>query len=139
MILSKENITQVIPHRAPFIMVDSLESASDTLMKTSFLVEASNVLCEDGCFSFPGLIENIAQSCAAGLGYVSQKEGEAAKVGYIGAISKLKTHSRAKVGELVQTKIEVLQEFEGIVLVKGSNFVNDTLLVECEMKIVIAG
>lgn len=139
MILSKENITQVIPHRAPFIMVDCLESATETLMQTSFVVEASNTLCEGEYFSFPGLIENIAQSCAAGLGYLSQKEGEEAKVGYIGAISKLKTHARAKVGEVVKTKIQVLQEFEGIVLVKGENFVNDTLLVECEMKIVIAG
>ena len=138
MILSKENITSTLPHRPPFVMVDQLIKASTERIETSFEIHASNILCEGDFLSFPGLIENIAQTCAAGLGYISSQNGEGTKIGYIGAISKLKTYQRAKVGDTISTKVNILQEFENIILIKGANYAGDQMLVECEMKIVIA-
>ena len=35
-------------------------------------VSAQNIFVEEGCFSASGLIENIAQTCAARIGYVNK-------------------------------------------------------------------
>ena len=45
---------------------------------------------KDNRLTEPALIENIAQTCAAGFGYLgSQTEGQP-RIGYIGAISDLR-------------------------------------------------
>lgn len=135
--IAKENITNYIPQRAPFVMIGNLVGAEETLLESDFLVEESNILCENGELSTPGLIENIAQTCAAGFGFLGHEKGEAPKGGFIGSISKMMAHSCPKIGELVETKVSVVTQFENIVLIKGESFSNGTPLLECEMKIVI--
>lgn len=137
MILAENEITSVIPHREPFVMIGSLLSVSAEAIESNFTIKADNILSEEGKFSFPGLIENIAQTCAAGFGYLDQQKGSGPKLGFIGAISKLKTFNQALVGETIHTKIETVTSFNNVVLIKGANFVGEKLLMECEMKIVI--
>ncbi len=138
MILTEQQITTVIPHRFPFVMIGNLIAASETAIESDFTISGENVLCEEGYFSFPGLIENIAQTCAAGFGFIDSQKGGKTKIGFIGAINKLKAVSRPLVGQIIHTKVETLTSFNNVILIKGANYCGDDLLVECEMKIVIA-
>jgi len=137
MILDLEQVLEIIPQKAPFVMVSTLESASEKELSTTFTITEDNVLNENGEFSTPGLIENIAQSCAAGFGYLAKEANQAPKIGFIGSVSKLTAFSNPKIGETIRTEISVITVFENITMIKGTNFLNETKLVECEMKIVI--
>ncbi len=139
MIVSKEQVSNYIPHRAPFVMLDGLKTVEDKNFETIFEVSKENILVDDnGDFSTPGLIENIAQSCALGLGFINSKDGEKPKEGFIGAVSKLEAFSNPKIGDVITTKVEVIQELGPLVLVQGSSYINDQKLLSCEMKVVTA-
>ncbi|PCJ00887.1 MAG: hypothetical protein COB15_02090 [Flavobacteriales bacterium] len=137
MLLSKEQTTEIIPQKAPFIMIDSLLSANEIDFKSSFVAMEQNIFSENGKLQEPALIENIAQTVAAGFSYVGQQQGGPPKIGFIGAISKLKVHQLPNIGDEINTTVTHLHKFENIYLIRGENYVNGNLLVECEMKIVV--
>ncbi len=137
MILSKEEVINYIPHRDPFIMVGNLLKAEGNKIITDFYIDENNILCQKGSFSFPGLIENIAQTCAAGLGFLSKEKGEETNGGFIGSVSKLKAHKKPAYGKTIKTEVEVVAQLENIIMIKGANYSEDELLLECEMKIVV--
>ena len=117
-------------------MVGNLLKAQEDEIVTDFKIENTNLLNEEGNFSFEGLIENIAQTCAAGFGYLSLKKGEHVYGGYIGSISKLTAYKKPSAGHTIKTKVIVITQLEHVILVKGTCFLKEELLLECEMKIV---
>jgi 3-hydroxyacyl-[acyl-carrier-protein] dehydratase len=135
--LSKENIESVIPHRQPFIMVDNLLDATPQGFESDFEVCNENVFLTEGILQEPALIENIAQTCAAGFGFLDSNSEGAPRLGFIGAVNKVVVHDLPALGAVIKTKVEVLHQLENIFLVKGENFLGEKILLECEMKIVI--
>lgn len=139
MLINKENITSYLPQRPPFVMIDELITANEKGFESQFKVVDSNLFESNGTLSESAVVENIAQTCAAGFGYVgSQSGGEAGRLGFIGAITRLTNFSPAIVGDVIETKIEVLNTFENIHLVQGTASANGIKLLECQMKIVLA-
>ena len=65
----KENIKFLIPHREPFIMIDNLTDVSPTKFESIFFVCSDNIFVRNEILQEPALIENIAQTCAAGFGF----------------------------------------------------------------------
>lgn len=139
MLINKDNITNFLPQRPPFVMIDELITADDKGFVSQFEVKNDNLFETNGTLSESAVVENIAQTCAAGFGYIgSQQGGEAGRLGFIGAITRLTNSKHAKLGDTIQTTIEVLNTFENIHLVQGTARVNGEKLVECQMKIVLA-
>ncbi|MDX2361705.1 MAG: hypothetical protein QNK23_12930 [Crocinitomicaceae bacterium] len=139
MLIEKENITRFIPQRAPFVMIDSLASADEKGFESAFTIEDDNIFLENDVLSESAVVENIAQTCAAGFGYVNSLKGEGeGQLGFIGAVSRLTVESLPENGATIETKIEILNTFDAIHLVQGSAYVGDQKLLECQMKIVIA-
>jgi len=134
--VSKENITTVIPQRNPFVMIDNLLEATPKLFETDFKVQVENIFLMNNILQEPALIENIAQTCAAGFGYL-QDPKEKPRIGFIGGISKLQVHSLPAVNSVISTKAEVTHQLENVFLIKGENFFEGKLLLECELKIVV--
>ena len=66
------DILTLLPQRPPFIMIDKLLSCDKIITKTRFLVRKDNIFIEQGRLTSSGLIENIAQTCAARMGYINQ-------------------------------------------------------------------
>ncbi len=132
-----KNILSLLPHRPPFVMISKLIKAVDNQFESEFYVLPETLFVEDGLLTEAALIENIAQTCAAGFGYLDQQSGEDAKIGFIGSISRLKVHHLPPVNCKIITKTKVTFKMGNIFVVKGENFLNDEKLVECEMKIVV--
>lgn len=130
---------KIIPQKQPFVMVDSLLRADKKGFKSTFNVREGNLFLKNGILQEPALIENIAQTVAAGFGYVDKQSGGTPKIGFIGAISKLYVHQLPNINTEIETTVKHLYQFENVYLVKGENFCNGELLVECEMKIVVQG
>ena len=121
-------------------MVDKLVLCDRNKCKTTFNIIESNIFCENGLFTEPGLVENIAQTAAAGSAYsllYNKPDGEPAPAGYIGAIKDLHIHFLPKSGSVVETEVEIINEVFDITLVSGKVYCNGMLAAECNMKIFI--
>src|SRR5574344_389339 len=62
---------ELLPQRPPFVMIDRLRDVTDTTTETELTVREDNIFYQGGVLREAGIIENIAQTCAARLGYVS--------------------------------------------------------------------
>lgn len=139
MLIEKDLITNFLPQRPPFVMIDCLLDANDAGFLSSFRVAEDNLFLQDTVLSESALIENIAQTCAAGFGYLGSQRGEeAGRLGFIGAVSRVSVSSLPKLGDDIQTKIEILTAFDSIHLVQGTASVDGKTLMECQLKIVLA-
>ncbi|HEV7380118.1 MAG TPA: hypothetical protein VGN64_10010 [Dyadobacter sp.] len=138
MIVSKEHIQQYLPHRPPFLMIDGLLSATPERFESVFEITQDNVLVAEGEFQESGLMENIAQTCAASFGYLDREQGGEPKIGFIGAISRVHVYALAPLSSTINTVVEPTHRLGNIVMVSGKSYTNGELLLECEMKIVIS-
>ena len=134
--ISRAEIENYIPQREPFIMIDNLADAAPEKFETDFLILPGNIFVENGILREFALIENIAQSCSAGLAITKIYSGKKNIYGFIGGISKLKLYGLPKVGDTINTVVNLLAQFENMFLLKGENFLNGKKLLECEIKLV---
>lgn len=132
----KSQIESFIPQRSPFIMIDNLIDASPDRFETDFLVLPDNIFIEDGTLREFALIENIAQSTAAGLGFLNRSSTTMPLDGYIGAITKLVLYDLPRVNDTIYTVVTKLLQLNNMYLLRGENFVLGKKLIECEIKLV---
>lgn len=134
-----EDITlrELIPQRPPFVMIDRLLSCDLVFAVTELEVCEDNVFVVDGRFTAEGLMENMAQTCATRMGYISLSRGEKVKLGVIGAVSGFDIFRTPKVGEKIITTIEVLEELFQITLAKAVVKCGSEVLAEAKMKIAL--
>lgn len=139
MLINKENITQFIPQRSPFIMVDELETADEKGFLSHFTIDNENIFLENDILSESAMVENVAQTCAAGFGYLNSLEDESEpKIGFIGAVTRLIVDKHPQKGAKLRTEVEIVTTFGTIHLIKGVVYENDVQLIECQMKIVLS-
>lgn len=136
MIISKENIKDFIPQRPPFVMIDNLTEAANDVFKTDFRILPDNIFIENGMLREFAMIENIAQSSSAGLAITKKYPGNKSPEGYLGAISRLRLYELPKVNDKIYTIVKLLAQLNNMFLLKGENYLNDTKLMECEVKLV---
>jgi len=129
------NITDLIPHRTPMIMIDKLIRTDEKFTLSSLRIKKDNIFCKDGFFSEPGLIENIAQTAAARAGFLSRQEEGEVRLGYIGNIKNLKIKFLPKVGTEIFTEVIQENQIMGVTIITGRITCCDEIVVECEMKI----
>lgn len=132
-------ITELIPQRSPFIMVDSLQLCDEQKTVSVFTIRPGNVLNEQNAFSEAGLIENIAQTAAARMGYQTRAEGKEPLIGYIGAVKNLTIHFIPEIFSELKTEIEVTSEIMGFTVIVGKVFAKGMIAAECEMRIFLLG
>lgn len=132
------DIHELLLQQDPFVMVDRLEAYTTKVTTTSFEVRADNLFVENGVLDAAVLAENMAQTCAARLGYINRYVlFRPIQIGFIGAIRKMQIMRRPHVGERLFTTIEVMEEVVGITLVRASVTVDGTEIASAEMKIAL--
>jgi hypothetical protein len=102
---------------------------------TGLSVSGENIFVMNGLFREPGLIENIAQSAAAGVGYIYRNRKEVPPVGFIGAIKNLIIHFLPEAGSDLTTEVVTEHEVLNATLIRGRIFLHERIVAECEMKI----
>ncbi len=118
-------------------MIDRLVHYDPVVTVSSLEVRADNIFVDDGHFSTAGLNENIAQTCAARMGYISLSQNGRVKLGFIGAVSGFTVMRTPLVGEVLATRIEVVQEVFQITLVHATVHVGGELIAEIDLKIAL--
>lgn len=130
------DILELIPQRPPFLLIDRLVDFQPEVSTTSFMVQLDGIFVRNGFLSEAGLMENIAQSCAARIGYINKFcKNETVKLGIIGAVKDFKLNFLPEIGSTLITKITTISEVFGITLVSAEVFLNERMVVSCQMKI----
>ncbi|UCG27304.1 MAG: hydroxymyristoyl-ACP dehydratase, partial [Bacteroidales bacterium] len=81
-----KDILNYIPQRHPMIMIDQIVDVTESGITTKFLIHPENIFYHNGYFREPGIVENIAQTAAARVGYVCERENRNIPLGFIGAV-----------------------------------------------------
>lgn len=131
------DILTLIPQRPPMVMVDRLLHCDIVVTETELTVSKDNIMVEDGHMSAIGLIENVAQTCAARMGYINLTSGKEVRVGVIGALRDMTIHSLPEVGSTIKTRIEVNDEVFGMTLAQAESRCGDMLLCSGTIKIAL--
>jgi 3-hydroxymyristoyl/3-hydroxydecanoyl-(acyl carrier protein) dehydratase len=134
-IANESEILDYLPQKPPMVMVGKLLEAEGRKTVTSLKITKDNIFCSDGLFREPGLIENIAQTAAAGAGYSAVKNREKPKVGFIGGLRGLRIVKLPMPGDEIFTEVTVEHEVFDATVVNGKVFLNDLCIAECELKI----
>lgn len=135
----KIDIHELLPQQPPFVMVDKLMHFDETVTTTTFEVRADNIFVDDGTLNACALAENIAQTCAARLGFVNKYIlKRAIQLGFIGSIRNMQVMRTPSVGENLTTTITVREQIMGLTLVDATILVGEEIIVTAEMKIALS-
>lgn len=124
-----------IPQKPPMVMVDRLIRTDGRETVTSFVIRSDNVFVENGRLAEPGLIENMAQTAAAGTGAAGQGPDARPRTGFIGAIKDLKIVSLPAVGEEITTCVTVEHTVMDASVINAVVSNGQQVIATCGMKI----
>lgn len=136
--LAAIDIHELLPQQEPFVMVGRLVGFDRRLTTTETIVRPDNIFVDNGEFSASGLIENIAQTCAARIGYVNKyilKKG--VQIGFIGAIRNFEVKALPKAGDMITTSVEVVEEVFGMTLANATVWRGGEVVARTEIKIAV--
>lgn len=111
------DITQFLPHRAPFLMVDHVLSIDEEHVATSFLIKEDCIFNDGGFLNEVGLVENAAQTCSSIVGKTYFDEGELLSkpvklIGFISTIKKVTIHKLPEIGETIITNAKLISRMD---------------------------
>lgn len=131
------NIFQLIPQRLPMVMVNEHVSTNEKKTLTRFQVNTDSMFCEDGYLTEAGILENMAQSAAARLGFSYKMKGGTPPIGIIASLQEISINTFPKPGDELITEITFTDEIMGITLVDCRVFCNNNEYAFCKMKILL--
>lgn len=136
--ITQEGVLELIPQRFPIVMIDELTYIDESKTHTIFSVKENDLFIEDGCLLESGLIENMAQTAAAGAGYSFKGLSEEdVPIGYIGGIKNFNLIELPKIGKQLETEVEITEVVFDVTLIKATITCENQPIASCEMKIVI--
>ena len=130
-----EAIHQLIPQRPPIIMVDRFYGIEEEISYSGLAVNPDNLFCETGRLQESGIIEHIAQSAAARIGFIYKQKNQPVPLGFIGSVEKMKIAQLPPIGARLYTEIAIIQEVFDITLISAQVKTEKQLIAECRMKI----
>jgi predicted hotdog family 3-hydroxylacyl-ACP dehydratase len=132
--VTEKDIISLIPQKPPFVMVDKLVSCEEMRATTNFQVAQDNIMVSDGEFTEGGLMENMAQTAAAGAGYnAGNRSGPVS--GYIVAVKNFEVFALPKVNDILTTTVEKVGCIFDMNMISGTVTCNNLVLAKCEMSI----
>lgn len=136
--LRQIDVHELLPQQEPFVMVSRLVHLDDVRTICETDIHADNIFVEHGHFSASGLIESIAQTCAARMGYINKiLLKRDVQIGFIGAIRNLEVYALPKAGRQITIIVDVKDEVFGITLASAVVKDSERMLMSTEIKIAI--
>lgn len=139
-LMNQEQIKEVIPHRAPFLLIDEVIE-----MEPGVRILARKHLLEDEFWfkgHFPGnpvqpgvlTLEMIAQAGAVCLLSLPENKG---KTGFFGGIDKAKFREMVRPGQTIDLAVEVIKIRGNICIGKGTATVEGKKAASCEFTCIL--
>ena len=130
-------LIELIPQKPPFVLIGALLSVSENNSVTTFLINENHVLCNNDKLTAAGLMENIAQTAAAKMGYECDLEGKKIPIGFIGDVRDFSFIKLPSVAEEIETEITITHKIFEVSMIKGVVKLNGEVIASCTMKIFV--
>ncbi|QHS62665.1 3-hydroxyacyl-ACP dehydratase [Chitinophaga agri] len=137
MFIHTDDITAYIPQRTPIVMISGILEVRDNITRTGLQIAADNLFVEDGVLQSPGLLENMAQTAAARVGYIALQENTPVPIGFIGAVKDFEVFAFPPAGSFIETTTEIQSQVFNATMVAAKVTLNGQLMAQCELKIFI--
>lgn len=100
-------IENLIPHRAPMRFIDALVECTDTTAVATAIFDAEHFAVTNGFVLENALVECVAQTAAAALGWRAQASGKtgAANHGMLIAVTNFRIQARPAAGKILRIEI----------------------------------
>ncbi|MDR1887233.1 MAG: pseudouridylate synthase [Prevotellaceae bacterium] len=132
------DVRELLPQQGEFVMIDRLRYFDETTIVSSMTVVGDNIFVDGDVFTEPGIIENIAQTAAARMGYIGKYiDKSGVKLGFIGEIKNLFIERCPRTGEELTTRIEVTTEIFSTVMIQAKVNAGNDLIAHGSMKIAV--
>ena len=130
------DIHTILPQQEPFVMIDTLVRFSMDSSTTEMTVRDSNIFVEDGRFTVAGMLENIAQTCAARIGFYNKYIlHNDVRIGFIGAVKDFVVYRLPTVDTKITTEVNVVEEIFGMTLAEASISCGDEVMATTGIKL----
>ena len=115
-------IEALLPHRAPMRFVEALTDCTDTTATATAHFTANHFAVVDGAVLESALVECVAQTAAAALGYRARAQGtsDAANPGMLAAVSNFKIHTRPPLDTVLTVEVRDLKRLGPMLLIAGT-------------------
>ncbi|NLR61174.1 3-hydroxyacyl-ACP dehydratase [Chitinophaga polysaccharea] len=137
MFIHTDDITTYIPQRTPIVMISGILEVDGPLTRTGLHIAPDNIFVENGVLTAPGLMENIAQTAAARIGYIAKQQNTPVPLGFIGAVKDLEILELPPAGQTIETTTVIGGEVFNATMVTGKVTYEGRVMAQCEMKIFI--
>jgi predicted hotdog family 3-hydroxylacyl-ACP dehydratase len=137
MLAENDDVLNLIPQRPPMVMLHSLISCGEHTTESRLKIEYGNIFVEDGAFSASGMVENIAQTAAARVGYICLRENIPVPIGFIGAVKDLKIFFLPELNKEIHTLVTITHQVFDVTVIQGTIRCEGEIAAQCEMKIFI--
>lgn len=109
------NVTQLLPHKEPFILISHLIEMEGSRARTHFTIPKDHILVENEYLGEVGLLENLAQTAALSAGYAfftsqsTEMDKYKAPMGYMGSIKKIQMSRAPHFSEKLETRTVLMK------------------------------
>lgn len=135
LLISGNELLELIPQRPPMVMIDKFIFSDGTISISGLTVSSTCVFCEKDLLSESGLVENIAQTAAAGVGYECKKNNKIVPIGFIAAIKNLEIFKLPTIGSELRTEVKIVNQVMDVTIINGTVSCEKNVLAQCEMRI----
>ena len=119
----------------PFRFVDAIIRCTDYEASTEFVIRPDVCLLDDDKLTLAGVMENMAQSCAAWMGQQMVSHGESIRLLPLCAIHRMKMFRPVTVGDRLNTTVRLMDEDFGIVSMVAESYVSGEMVAQAEIKV----
>jgi len=130
-------MSELVPHVAPMLAVEALREWEPGRARASALVRATSPLAHRGFVDGCALLEYMAQTVAACLGYEAYRGGDGVRVGMVIACRRMVVHrARIDVGEALDLRVARVRGSDFVSHFDGTVHIGAELVAEATMTLV---
>ena len=124
-----ESAEKLLPHRPPMRFINALTHCDDTTARATARFGPDHFAVSDGLVTEAALVECVAQTVAAALGYAT-RSGQPPGLGMLAAVTDFQIHSRPAADTILEIEVRERKRLGPMRLVRGTITCNGQLIAE---------